>query len=94
MINVQIAIQYIGKVMQDDDGTPSSKRWVALLSFLMITITWGANLFGNYVPTEFIFDALVYITLGCLGITGLEKFSGRLKLPNPTQDQADSTNNK
>ena len=63
------------KDMMSDGGNPSTKRWVAVVSTLLIAIGYIANLFWDYTIEEFIFNGVMYIVIGTLGITGVEKFA-------------------
>lgn len=67
-------LSYI-KDMMSDGGNPSTKRWVAVVSTLLIVIGYIANLFWDYTIEEFIFNGVMYIVIGTLGITGVEKFA-------------------
>lgn len=66
---------YIKQVLSDSNGYPSSKRWIALICFLMVMGSWVADLVYKTTSTEYIFNALIYLIVGCLGITGIEKFA-------------------
>lgn len=60
---------YFGQVLQDINGYPSSKRWALLLSVVMITVSWVANLFWKIVVDEHVLDAIKWIGGGSgLGI--------------------------
>ena len=63
------------KDMLSENGNPSSKRWVAVVATLLIVIGYIANLFWDYTIDEFIFNGVMYIVIGSLGITGVEKFA-------------------
>jgi len=63
------------KDMMSENGNPSTKRWVAVVSTLLIAIGYIANLFWDYTIEEFIFNGVMYIVIGTLGITGVEKFA-------------------
>lgn len=63
------------KDMMSDGGVPSTKRWVAVVATLLIAIGYIANLFWDYTIEEFIFNGVMYIVIGTLGITGVEKFA-------------------
>lgn len=63
------------KDMMSENGNPSSKRWVAVVATLLIVIGYIANLFWDYTIEEFIFNGVMYIVIGTLGITGVEKFA-------------------
>lgn len=77
-------IQYL-KDMMSDNGTPSTKRLVAVLSMLLIAVGYTANLFWDYTIDEFIFNGVMYIVIGSLGITGVEKFAP--KKPTKKSDE-------
>ena len=67
-------LQYL-KDMMSENGNPSSKRWVAVVATFLIAIGYIANLFWDYTIDEFIFNGVMYIVIGSLGITGVEKFA-------------------
>ena len=63
------------KHMMSENGNPSTKRWVAVVATILIAIGYIANLFWDYTIEEFIFNGVMYIVIGTLGITGAEKFA-------------------
>ena len=63
------------KDMMSENGNPSTKRWVAVVATILIAIGYIANLFWDYTIDEFIFNGVMYIVIGTLGITGVEKFA-------------------
>lgn len=67
--------EYLKMIMCDSQGSPSSKRWIALITFILIVVSWALDVFWKMTSTEYIFNALVFLVVGCLGITGLEKFA-------------------
>lgn len=73
------------KDMMSDGGNPSTKRWVAVVSTLLIAIGYIANLFWDYTIEEFIFNGVMYIVIGTLGITGVEKFAPKKPTKNPEE---------
>lgn len=58
-----------------ENGSVSSKRVVTFLAFLLCAVGFIANLFWNYKIDEFIYNSMMYIVVGGLGFTGLEKFA-------------------
>lgn len=68
---------YIGKILSDADGFPSSKRWISLVAFLMVIGSWVMDVFYGMTSTDYIFNALIFLIVGCLGITGAEKFAAK-----------------
>jgi hypothetical protein len=63
------------KDMMSDNGNPSTKRMVAVVATILIAIGYIANLFWDFTIEEFIFNGVMYIVIGTLGITGVEKFA-------------------
>ena len=57
------------------NGSISSKRVVTTLAFVLCGIGFIANLFWGYKIDEFIYNSMMYIVIGGLGFTGLEKFA-------------------
>lgn len=66
---------YVSQVLQDSNGTYSSKRMVTVLAVVLITIGYIANLFWDYTVEQFMFESIMYIVIAGLGITGAEKFA-------------------
>ena len=61
--------------MADSDGSPSSKRLITVLATLLMTTGFLGNLFFNLTIDEHLFDAVMYVIIAGLGITGAEKFA-------------------
>ena len=74
-----------GKIMAfkdifKDDNDYNEKNVIGFLSFAVMVLFALADLITGYfgkdlVVQEFIYNSFVFITLGCFGIAGLEKFS-------------------
>lgn len=65
-----------------DDNTWNEKSIVGFISFLIMVIVMIADLVSgilgkDLVINEFVYDAFVLLSLGCFGISGLEKFAGK-----------------
>ena len=63
-----------------DDNDVNEKNVIGFLSFAVMVIFAAADLITRYlgkdlVVQEFIYNSFVFITLGCFGIAGLEKFA-------------------
>ena len=67
--------EYIKGIMADSDGNPSSKRLITMLATLLMTTGFLGNLFWNLTIDEHLFDAVMYVIIAGLGISGAEKFS-------------------
>jgi hypothetical protein len=72
---------YLKAMMADANGCPSSKRLILILCTVLITVGYLANLFWGYTVEEFMFNAIMFVIIGGMGITGVEKFASK----NPTE---------
>ena len=62
-----------------DDNDVNEKNVIGFLSFAVMVLFAAADLITGYfgkdlVVQEFIYNSFVFVTLGCFGIAGLEKF--------------------
>ena len=63
-----------------DDNNVNEKNVIGFLSFAVMVLFAAADLITGYfgkdlVVQEFIYNSFVFVTLGCFGIAGLEKFA-------------------
>jgi len=63
-----------------DDNDVNEKNVIGFLSFAVMVLFAIADLVTGYfgqdlVVQEFIYNSFVFVTLGCFGIAGLEKFA-------------------
>ena len=71
-----ISLDSIKSMVSDGlNGSVSSKRVVTVLAFVLCAAGFIANLFWGYKIDEFIYNSMMYIVIGGLGFTGLEKFA-------------------
>ena len=68
-----------------DDNTINEKNVIGFLSFAVMVIFATADIVTGFlgkdlVVQEFIYNSFVIITLGSLGIAGLEKFAKKRKI--------------
>lgn len=66
---------FFNKLMSDVDGGTSSKRFITLIAFLLLSVAFIANIFWETRLEEFVWDGMLYLVLGGLGFVTLEKFS-------------------
>ena len=57
------------------NGSVSSKRVVTILAFVLCSTGFIANLFWGFKIDQFIYDSMMFIVVGGIGFTGLEKFA-------------------
>ena len=69
-------LDFIKSTLADGvNGSISSKRVVTVLAFVLCAVGFVGNLFFGYKIDEFIYNSMMYIVIGGLGFTGLEKFA-------------------
>lgn len=78
--------KYLNVMMSDHTGCASSKRMIVFLCAILIAVAFVANLFWKFTVEQFMFDGIMYIILGGMSITGVEKFSS--KVTKPTVDES------
>lgn len=66
---------YLGKILLDVDGQPSSKRLITLLSFILIMCAFIVNIFIEIPLKEYMFEGMLWLAGAGLGFTTVEKFS-------------------
>jgi uncharacterized membrane protein YbaN (DUF454 family) len=67
-----------GMLADHQDGEAlSSKRVIAFLAFICCAVAFFVDLFTNYNITQSLFDSMMFIVIGGLGFTGLEKFANK-----------------
>lgn len=59
-----------------DSEAISSKRVIALLAFVFCSVGYFVDLFTDYTVSAHMFESMMWIVVGGLGLTGLEKFAG------------------
>jgi len=69
--------RFSSEIFQDTNGCYSSKRVVAAVSLIVMVIAFFADLVFHVASSEYIFDGFLVLTLGSLGITGVEAFANR-----------------
>lgn len=72
---------WMGGVLQDENGNPSSKRVVGLLCGVTLCITLYANSFshGDIKPSDILVEAVTALAFGCLGLSSIDKIWGKKK---------------
>lgn len=81
--------QFITQLL-GDGGKISSKRVVTLLSFLMMSVGFIANLFWDFTIDRFIYESMQWIVMVGLGATASENFS---KYKNVKDEKSSNTDN-
>ena len=66
---------FFQRLLSDVDGQTSSKRFITLIAFTLLSIAFIVNIFFEIPLQEFIFDGMMYLVCVGLGVTCAEKFS-------------------
>jgi hypothetical protein len=67
-----------------DDNQWNEKAIIGFIAFAIMCVIMVADLVSGYVGkdlviNEHVYDSFVWVVLGCFGISGVEKFSGKKK---------------
>ena len=67
-----------------DDNNWNEKAIVGFVAFAIMVLIMVADLVTGWVAKDlvinkFVYDSFVWVTLGCFGIAGVEKFAGNGK---------------
>ncbi len=65
---------FLAKLLSDVDGQTSSKRFITLIAFLLLSTAFVCNIFFEIPLQEFVFDGMMYLVCVGLGVTVAEKF--------------------
>lgn len=68
-------VNYLGKILTDVDGQPSSKRLVTLIAFILISCAFVTNIFREIPLKEYMFEGMMWLAGAGLGFSTVEKFS-------------------
>ena len=60
-----------------DTKTLSSKRVISFLAFVIMAVSYFIDQLTDHKVQSQLFDCMMWIVVGGLGITGLEKFSNK-----------------
>lgn len=74
---MQKVVDYIKGILGDTDGLPSSKRIISVLFALLIGIAFVANLGWDLTVADNVLDAVMFVVIAGLGLTGVEKFANK-----------------
>ena len=71
----------IKSMMSEGDGKLSNKRVITLLSTIMLVVAFVANVFMGKHVDDNILNAIMFVIIGGMGITGMEKFAPKITAP-------------
>ncbi len=71
---------WVHRMLKDHDNEPSSKRFVGVLSALVLLYSLIYNTwFPKNAPAEYLVDSVALLSFGCLGLTATEKIFSMIK---------------
>lgn len=72
-------INWLGGLLRDERGTPSSKRFVGIVAGLSLCITLYVNSYthGDVKPSDTLVNAVAMLAFGCLGLASVDKIWGK-----------------
>ena len=65
-------------MLAEGDGKLSNKRVITLLSTVMLVVAFVANVFQGKHIDDNILNAIMFVIIGGMGITGMEKFAPKI----------------
>jgi hypothetical protein len=84
-------INWLGGVLKDENGSPSSKRVIGVLCGLTLCITLFVNSFsqGEIKPSDVLVQAVTALAFGCLGLTTFDKIWSKNRSDSPEDPAAE-----
>ena len=72
-------IDWIAGLLKDEKGTPSSKRFIGILSGISLCVTLFANQFTAeaIAPSPVLINAVAALAFGALGLASVDKIWGK-----------------
>ena len=72
-------INWVARFLSDEKGNASSKRLVGIVCSFTLCSTMYHNSFSttDIAPSTPLVDAVALLSFGCLGLSSLDKFTGR-----------------
>lgn len=71
-------IKWLGGLFKDENGSPSSKRFVGILCGVSLCYV----LLAEKNPNASVIDAVALLAFGCLGLSSIDKFTATKKQIN------------
>ncbi len=65
-------------LIAEGDGKLSNKRIITLLSTVMLVVAFVSNVFMGKHIDDNILNAIMFVIIGGMGITGMEKFAPKI----------------
>jgi len=88
-------INWVSGLFKDENGSPSSKRFVGIICALTLCITMYVNSYshGDVKPADSLVNAVALLAFGCLGLSSADKFIAMKKdVANATKQEEEEVN--
>ena len=74
-------INWLSGLLKDEKGTPSSKRFIGIISGLSLCLTLILNQFSSIdvAPSPILINAVAALAFGALGLASVDKIWGNKK---------------
>jgi hypothetical protein len=72
-------INWVGGLLKDERGVPSSKRFVGIIAGLTLCVTLVINSYthGDIKPSDTVVNAVAMLAFGALGLASVDKVWGK-----------------
>jgi xanthine/uracil permease len=80
-------INWLSGLLRDEKGTPSSKRFIGIISGVTLCVTLFANQFTeeHVAPSPVLINAVAALAFGALGLASVDKVFGKKNNNNEEQ---------
>jgi hypothetical protein len=87
-------INWVSGLFKDENGSPSSKRFVGIICALTLCITMYVNSYshGDVKPADSLVNAVALLAFGCLGLSSADKFIAMKKDVANASKEEEETN--
>jgi hypothetical protein len=85
---------WIGGLFKDENGSPSSKRFVGIMCAIALCATMYHNSFStvDVAPAPYLVQAVALLAFGCLGLSSADKFIATKKqIKDATEEKSEET---
>ena len=74
-------VNWLSGLLKDEKGTPSSKRFIGIISGLSLCLTLILNQFSSIdvAPSPILINAVAALAFGALGLASVDKIWGNKK---------------
>jgi hypothetical protein len=85
---------WLSGLFKDENGSPSSKRFVGIMCAIALCATMYHNSFStvDVAPAPYLVQAVALLAFGCLGLSSADKFIATKKqIKDATEEKSEET---